>query len=79
MPKEKARWKLYMDAACFFEQIWDATPNKSSNVQPFFFFFFFFYIKVCFFLSLFKCLETVCLIRFIYSLEIIKSSISSTK
>ena len=33
-PWEKARWTLHKDAMCCFEQILEATPNKTVTVEP---------------------------------------------
>ena len=34
MHGEKARWELHKNATCCFEQILEATPNKTAAVQP---------------------------------------------
>ena len=31
---EKARWKLYQEAACYLEQILEAAPYKTAAVRP---------------------------------------------
>ena len=35
MHGEKDKWGLHKNATCYFEQILEATPNKTAAVQPF--------------------------------------------
>ena len=32
--REKARWGLYKNSTCWFQQIPEATPNKTAAVRP---------------------------------------------
>ena len=38
MHGEKARWELHKNALCCFEQILEATPYKTADVQPLLFY-----------------------------------------